>query len=79
MLYLGIFLAVIAEFKYIHSVIKGQSKPNFSAWGIFTISMILVVVSSYSLGARGSLCIVVIFTLLHLITAILALSGNLHV
>ena len=72
MLYLGILLAIIAELKYIHSVIKGTSKPNFSAWGIFTVSMILLLLSSYSLGARDSLYIVAIFTLLHFITTILA-------
>lgn len=72
MTYIGILLAIIAEFKYMHSVIKGQTKPNFSAWGIFTVSMILVLLSSYSLGARTSLYIVAIFTLLHLITTILA-------
>lgn len=72
MLYLGMLLAIIAELKYIHSVIKGTSKPNFSAWGIFTVSMILVLLSSYSLGARDSLYIITVFTLLHFITTILA-------
>lgn len=72
MLYLGTLLAILAECKYIHSVIKGTSKPNFSAWGIFTVSMILVLLSSYSLGARDSLYIIGIFTLLHFITTILA-------
>ena len=72
MIYIGILLAVIAEFKYMHSVIEGKSKPNFSAWGIFTISMTLVLISSYSLGARSSLYIIGIFTVLHLITTTLA-------
>lgn len=72
MIYLGIFLAIIAEFIYMHSVIKGQSKPNFSAWGIFTLSMLLILASSYSLGARDSLYVIAIFVLLHLITTILA-------
>lgn len=72
MVYIGIVLAVIAELKYIHSIIKGQSKPNFSAWGIFTVSMILVLASSYSLGARESLWVIAMFTLLHLITTIIA-------
>ena len=69
---LGILLALFAELEYIHSVIQGTSKPNFSAWGIFTISMLLVLASSYSLGARNSLWIIAMFTLLHFITAIIA-------
>jgi hypothetical protein len=69
---LGILLALFAELKYIHSVIQGTSKPNFSAWGIFTISMILVLASSFSLGARSSLWIIAMFTLLHFTTTIIA-------
>lgn len=66
MTYIGILLVVIAEFKYMYSVVKGKSKPNFSAWGIFTISMILVLLSSYALGAKDSL---IHYCNVHLITS----------
>jgi len=72
MTYLGILLAVFAETRYIHSILTGRSKPNFSAWAIFTTSMILVLASSWALGARDTLAIVAVFTFLHLITTILA-------
>lgn len=72
LLYFGLILAFIAESRYIYSIIKGYTKPNFSSWGIFTISMFLVLASSYSLGSNETLFIIGMFTLMHLITTIVA-------
>lgn len=66
-------LAIVAEGRYIYSICKGKSRPNFSGWFIFVISMSLVLVSSYALGARESLIVIGIFTLLHATVAVLAL------
>ncbi len=65
-------LALFAEGKYIVSVIRGRSKPNFSGWFIFSLSMMLVALSAYALGARESLILVVVFALLHLCVALLS-------
>ena len=55
-------LALFAEGKYIVSIVRGKTKPNFSGWLIFTVSMVCVLVSAYTLGARDSLILIATFT-----------------
>jgi hypothetical protein len=68
------FLALFAEGKYIHSIIQGKTKPNFSGWFVFTASMTLVLASAYTLGARESLLLIGTFTVLHGAVALLSLK-----
>ncbi len=70
----AIGLALFAEGKYIVSVVQGHSKPNFSGWFIFTVSMVCVLVSAYALGARDSLPLIATFTFLHFLVALLSLK-----
>ncbi len=67
-------LALFAEGKYIVSIVRGKTKPNFSGWLIFTVSMVCVLVSAYTLGARDSLILIATFTGLHFIVALLSLK-----
>lgn len=71
---IAIVLALFAEGKYIVSVIQGRSKPNFSGWLIFTVSMVCVLVSAYTLGARDSIPLIATFTFLHFLVALLSLK-----
>ncbi len=73
LIYFGMFLALVAEIRYIYSIFLKETKPNFVPWVIFTVSMSLVFFSSYSLGARESLPVIATFTFLHLCTAIISL------
>lgn len=67
-------LALLAEGKYILSIFQGKTKPSFSGWLIFTVSMSCVLVSAYALGARESLLLIATFTLLHAFVTILSLK-----
>ena len=67
-------LALLAEGKYIVSIFRGKTKPNFSGWFIFTVSMGCVLASAYSLGARDSLPLIATFMSLHFIVALLSLK-----
>lgn len=67
-------LALLAEGKYILSIFQGKTKPSFSGWLIFTISMSCVLASAYALGARESLFLIATFTLLHAFVTIFSLK-----
>lgn len=67
-------LALFAEGKYILSIFQGKTKPSFSGWLIFTVSMSCVLASAYALGARESLFLIATFTLLHAFVTILSLK-----
>lgn len=67
-------LAILAEGRYIISILQKKTKPSFSGWSLFFISMLCVFVSSYALGARDSLFLVGTFALLNAVIALLALK-----
>jgi len=69
-----IILAIIGDSVYVWSIIKGKTKPNFSGWAIFTLSMSCVLFSSYYLGAKESLIIVALFTFIAALITFLSLK-----
>ncbi len=71
---LAICIPIASEGRYIYSIIKGKTKPSFVAFLIFSIEMSIIFLASYSLGARESLVLVGTFTILHIVTALLALK-----
>ncbi len=66
-------LPLLAEGRYIYSILKGKTKPSFVAFLIFTMEMSIVFAASYALGARDSLFVIGTFTVLHFVTMLLAL------
>lgn len=66
-------LAVLAEGRYIVSILRRETKPSFSSWLLFTVSMFCILVSAYALGARESLYLIATFSLLNAVIASLAL------
>ncbi len=72
--FLVALLAIFTEGKYIYSILQGKTKPSFVAYLIFTIEMSVVLFASYSLGAHDSLLLIGTFTVMHFITALLALK-----
>lgn len=71
---ISVLLAIIGDSVYIWSIIKGKTKPNFSAWAIFTLAMSCVLFSSYYLGAKESLIIVALFTFISALITFLSLK-----
>ncbi len=71
---LVIGIPILVEGRYIYSIIKGKTKPSFVAFLIFTVEMTIVLCASYALGAHDSLLLIGTFTVLHFITALLALK-----
>ncbi len=67
-------LPLLVEGRYIYSIVKGKTRPSFVAFLIFTLEMTIVLFASYSLGAHDSLVLIGTFTVLHFITALLALK-----
>jgi hypothetical protein len=72
--FLAAGLAVMAEGRYIVSILRKKTKPSFAGWLLFSISMVCVFVSSYILGARDSLFLVGTFAILNTVVAVLALK-----
>lgn len=68
------FLAILAEGIYIVSILQRKTKPSFSGWLLFFISMLCILVSSYALGARDSLYLIGTFATLNGVIALLALK-----
>jgi hypothetical protein len=72
-------LALLAEGRYIVSILQGKSKPSFSGWFLFTVSMFCILVSAYTLGARDSIALIATFASLNAVIAALALKyGYVH-
>ncbi len=67
-------IPLLVEGRYIYSILKGETKPSFVAFLIFTLEMTIVLFASYTLGAHDSLVLIGTFTVLHFITALLALK-----
>lgn len=67
-------LALLAEGRYIFSILQGKSKPSFSGWLIFTLAMFCTFASAYALGARESLYLIGTFALLNTIITALSLK-----
>ena len=69
-----ILIPVLIEGRYIYTIIKGKTKPSFVAYFIFAFEMSVMFCAAYALGARDSLFLIGTFTILHGITALLALK-----
>lgn len=74
LIFLATGLAILAEGRYIVSILKRRTKPSFSGWLLFTVSMVCVFDSAYALGARDSLVLIGTFALLNAIITTLALK-----
>lgn len=66
-------LALVAEGRYIVSILKRETRPSFGSWFVFAVSMICVFTSAYALEARSSLYLIGTFAFLNIIIAALAL------
>jgi hypothetical protein len=67
----GIF-SLAAYVPYIISVVKGPTRPVRASWIIWTLSTLIILLSSYSIGVRNTIWVPLAYTLG--CTAVLALS-----
>lgn len=74
LLMLAVLIPIATEGRYIYSILKGKTKPSFVAFLIFSVEISVIFCASYALGARESLVLIGTFTILHIITAFLALK-----
>ena len=73
---LGILAGVIsflAYIPYIVSIVKKETRPSRSSWWIWSIIGLMIMFSYYSVGARSTIWVPVVFFLCPLIVAILSL------
>jgi len=69
-------LSFLAYLKYILSIFQGKTKPSRSTWWILTFVGILILVSSYSIGAKENIWIQLSYVVGPLIIAILSLFSQ---
>ena len=67
-------ISLIAYVQYIVSVFKGHTRPSRSTWWILALVGALILLSSYSIGARESIWIQICYVIGPLIIAIQSLK-----
>ena len=66
-------IAIFVEGRYIYSIIRGITIPNFSWWFIISLSMWVIFFASLFSGGGASIYLIGILASLHTIEAILSL------
>jgi hypothetical protein len=67
-------IAVLVEGRYIYSIIRGITIPNFSGWFIISLSMWVIFIASILSGAGASVYLIGVLATLHSIETILSLK-----
>lgn len=74
--FFGILAAIFAFFislSYIYSVVKWVTKPNLSAWVLYSFATAIIFLSSFSLGVRSTLWIIWVQLVVNITVALLTL------
>lgn len=80
MAFLASIIAVWVEGRYIYTILKRKTVPNFTGWLIMATSMTFVFFSSLSAGAEESIYLIGVLASLHIVEAILAyFYGKFHI
>lgn len=72
--YLIIILGVIGFIRYVYSVVKGKTYSSFASWFVFSLELFAIFFSSYKLGARDTLFLILMYAVMNLVHSILALK-----
>ena len=72
-------LALAAYVPYVIAILRKETRPSRASWFIWAIMAVLLVVSSFSAGARDTLWVAVSFTIGAVTVAILALKYGIRV
>lgn len=80
MAFLASLIAVWVEGRYIYTILKRKTVPNFTGWLIMATSMTFVFFSSISAWAKESIYLIGVLASLHVCEAILAyFYGNFYI
>jgi hypothetical protein len=66
-------IAILVEGRYIYSIIRGITIPNFSGWFIIALSMWTIFFASLASGAGVSIYLIGVLAFLHSIEALLSI------
>ena len=66
-------ISFIAYVPYILSIIKKETRPSRSSWWIWSLVGLMILFSYYSIGARSTIWVPVVFFICPLVVAILSL------
>ncbi|MBC7498545.1 hypothetical protein H7170_02775 [Candidatus Gracilibacteria bacterium] len=66
-------MAITVEGRYIYSILRGITIPNFSGWFIISLSMWVIFFASFFSGGGFSIYLIGVLAILHSIEAILSL------
>ncbi len=66
-------IAIMVEWRYIYSILRGITIPNFSGWFIISLSMWVIFFASFFSGGGVSIYLIWVLAMLHTIEAILSL------
>src|SRR3989344_3715040 len=67
-------ISFVAYVPYVISIIKKETKPSRSSWWIWSLIGFLILISYYSVGARFTIWVPVVFFICPLLVAILSIK-----
>ena len=65
-------LVYASMFRYIYSILKGNTKPNLIGWLLYQIATLCILLSSYELGSIPTIMLSLAFAITQLIVIILS-------
>lgn len=70
------FIFIVGDIPYILDIIKGNTKPQRVTWLVFFILDLIYLVNQIALGAKGSLILLLSWTLITLLILILSIKNG---
>ena len=62
----------VSSFRYMHSIIRGETKPNIVGWILYELATICVLISAYELNSMSTIVAALAYAINQLLIIILA-------